>query len=355
MTNLAFVVGKFLSSGVLKGSAVLSDKYAYKIPLACQWAFPAVLLLSVVFMPDPPYWLCKHQKYAAAEKAIGRLATPAVDPTLKLAHVKQVLRLEQNLSHERSTSSISKPGLLDCFRGPDLRRLIICIMAYNIQIFVGSNLFISYAVYFFQIAGLGVSASYTMFLVLTAIAFIGTCFSWWLLPYLGRRTAYLWGAAGLTVLCFLIGAVDLAPHTTSAPVWGQCALLLACNLIYDLTLGPYCYVLLAEVPSAKLRGMTIALSAVTVHAASIVILTIVPYMMNEDQGNWRGKIGFFFAGLGFLSTIYCFFCLPETRGRTFDELDILFERKVPSRKFGSYVIEEESTAEEDDRVAGRSP
>jgi hypothetical protein len=55
--------------------------------------------------------------------------------------------------------------------------------------------------------------------------------------------------------------------------------------------------------------------------------------MNEDQGNWRGKIGFLFSGLSVLCTIYCFFCMPETKGRTFEELDILFERQVPSRRF----------------------
>ena len=34
-------------------------------------------------------------------------------------------------------------------------------------------------------------------------------------------------------------------------------------------------------------------------------------------------------------------CLPETKGRTFEELDILFERKVPARKFKDYNLLEE--------------
>lgn len=33
-----------------------------------------------------------------------------------------------------------------------------------------------------------------------------------------------------------------------------------------------------------------------------------------------------------------FFRLPETKDRTFEEMDIMFQRKVPSRKFGDYNI-----------------
>lgn len=211
-------------------------------------------------------------------------------------------------------------------------------MAYDMQAFTGNILFIDYAVYFFEMAGLDSSNAFSMNLGLTAIGFVGTCASWWLLSYVGRRTAYLWGCVGLAALCFIIATIDFAPKTSTAPTWAQCALMLVCNLVYDITIGPYCFVLLAEVSSARLRGMTIALATVSCHIISIICAVAIPYAMNEDQGNWRGKIGFLFAGLGALCAVYCFFCLPETKGRTFEELDILFERKVPSRKFKNYEI-----------------
>ena len=62
--------------------------------------------------------------------------------------------------------------------------------------------------------------------------------------------------------------------------------------------------------------------------------------------------GFFWAGISFLCIIYCYFRIPEPRGRTFAELDLLFEQRVPARKFSSTevdVFEEEvdlSTEEE---------
>ena len=47
----------------------------------------------------------------------------------------------------------------------------------------------------------------------------------------------------------------------------------------------------------------------------------------------RPKAGFFWAGCTFLCLIWAFFRLPETKGFTFAELDLLYENKVPTRKF----------------------
>lgn len=47
---------------------------------------------------------------------------------------------------------------------------------------------------------------------------------------------------------------------------------------------------------------------------------------------------FFWGALYFLTTVWGFFRLPETKDRTFEEMDIMFQRGVPSRKFGSYDL-----------------
>ncbi|KAL4804122.1 general substrate transporter, partial [Aspergillus unguis] len=325
MTNLAFSIGSLVASGILKGTEPLQTVMSYKIPIAAQWALPVVMLALVYFCPDPPYWLCRHGRDADAEKSLKRLATSSVDVRYKLAHIRETLRLERTFQGNR-------PDYRECFRGPNLRRLTICVMAYSMQAFTGNVFFISYAVHFMELAGLDASDAFSMNLGLTGIGFLGTCISWFLLSYIGRRTMYLFGCASLAVVLFCIGAVDLAPRSVNA-TWAQCGLMLLCTFIYDLSLGPFCYVLLAEVSSARLRGFTIALATVSCFVWSVVFAVVIPYAMDEDQGNWRGKMGFLFAGLSVLCTVYCWFCLPETRGRTFEELDVLFEKRVKSREF----------------------
>lgn len=322
----------------MKGTNTIETSWAYRIPIATQWALPLFMLSLVYFCPDPPYWLCRKGRHEDAAQSLKRFATREVDTKLTLANVLGTLRLENSSKQDR-------PNYLDCFRGTDLRRLIICVMAYDMQAFTGNMLFISYAVYFFEMAGLDSANAFSMNLGLTALGFVGTCAAWPLLSYVGRRPAYLFGTIGLATIMFLIGVIDFAPRSTSAPTWAQCSLMLLANLIYDTTIGPFCYVMLAEVPSARLRGLTIALATVSVQVVSIVFAIAIPYAMNKDEGDWRGKVGFIFSGLGFLCTLYCFFFMPETRNRTFEELDMLFERKISSKDFQAYKfdVETEST------------
>lgn len=44
-------------------------------------------------------------------------------------------------------------------------------------------------------------------------------------------------------------------------------------------------------------------------------------------------------GICFLCIIYTYFRIPEPRGRTFAELDVLFERRVSARKFASTEVD----------------
>lgn len=54
------------------------------------------------------------------------------------------------------------------------------------------------------------------------------------------------------------------------------------------------------------------------------------------RGNYAG---FFWAGSCFLSIVYTYFRLPEPKGRSFAELDVLFERKISARKFATTEVD----------------
>jgi hypothetical protein len=60
-------------------------------------------------------------------------------------------------------------------------------------------------------------------------------------------------------------------------------------------------------------------------------------MKTTDLGiaawNWGAKTGLFYAGTNLLCNIWCWFRLPETKDRTFGEIDLLFHHRVPARKF----------------------
>jgi SP family general alpha glucoside:H+ symporter-like MFS transporter len=59
----------------------------------------------------------------------------------------------------------------------------------------------------------------------------------------------------------------------------------------------------------------------------------MPKMVGVNDWNWGAKGGFFWAGIAVLFIVWGYFRLPESKGLTYSELDLLFEHKVSSRKF----------------------
>jgi MFS family permease len=173
-----------------------------------------------------------------------------------------------------------------------------------------------------------------------AVGFVGTLLSWVLITKVGRRRIYNYGLATLTVMIFLIGILDCAPNYTNRPgvIWAQSTLMIIWNGIYDLTIGPVCFVLICEVSATKVRAKTIAVATAVQAIFGIVMTVAIPYMINPDQANMRGKLGFFFGGLSLISCTWSWFRVPETYGRTYEELDLMFEKKVKTRKFKNYKL-----------------
>lgn len=151
------------------------------------------------------------------------------------------------------------------------------------------------------------------------------------MSYVGRRTLYVNGLALMTIILLLIGLISISNSKGAA--WGIGSMLLIYTFVYDISVGPVCYSLVAEIPSTRLKTKSIVIARNAYNVAGIVNGVIVPYMLNPTAWNWRGKAGFFWAGMCFLCLLWTYFRLPEPKGRTYGELDILFEKKVPARKF----------------------
>lgn len=115
------------------------------------------------------------------------------------------------------------------------------------------------------------------------------------------------------------------------------------SFTYDITIGPVCYCLVSEMPSTRLRIKTVALARNVYNIASIVANFLNNPILNPTAWNLRGKGGFVWVGFAILSLVWTYFRLPEPKGKSPGELDVLFERKVSARKFGSTKVDEFSS------------
>lgn len=73
--------------------------------------------------------------------------------------------------------------------------------------------------------------------------------------------------------------------------------------MFDLSIGPVCYIIFCEISATKVRTKTIAVATASQALVGIVMTVAIPYMINPDQANMRGKMGFFF-GKYFLITFF---------------------------------------------------
>jgi SP family general alpha glucoside:H+ symporter-like MFS transporter len=62
-------------------------------------------------------------------------------------------------------------------------------------------------------------------------------------------------------------------------------------------------------------------------------------MLNPGAWDWGNYAGFFWGAICFCCIIYTYFRVPEPSGRSFAELDLLFERKISARKFASTNVD----------------
>ncbi|KAI1471491.1 putative maltose permease [Daldinia caldariorum] len=329
-TNLCFVTGQLLGNGVTTGTSQIENHWAYSIPFALQWFWVVVILPGIFFIPESPWWLVRKGRIEDARDALRRLSSSKVDVDATLAVIAETDRLE--LEMEAGST------YLDTIKGINLRRTEISTGVYATQVLSGIYL-INYGTYFFEQAGLPPKDAFNMGIGFLGTGWVCTVLSWFLIARFGRRRIFNIGLSVLIVLMFVIGILDSIPGRPSGVAWAESSLMLIWNGAYDLSVGPITFVILGECSATRVRSKTIAVATAIQAVFGIAMTVAIPYMINPAEANMQGKLGYFFGGLGVICLIWSYFRIPETKGRTYEELDILFDKKVPARQFKGYQVD----------------
>jgi SP family general alpha glucoside:H+ symporter-like MFS transporter len=332
--NMCWIFGQLTASGVLRALVSHPDQWAYRIPFALQWIWPIPLIIGISFAPESPWWLVRKGKHEEARMSLRRLTSKSADP--EFDEHKTVAMMIHTVEMEREIGTGTT--YLDCFRSTDLRRTEIACAAWSIQTLSGSG-FRSYSTYFFTQAGLPPTQAFSFAIGQYSLGIFGVMCSWFLMPHLGRRSLVMYGLGLMAICLFIIGCLSLAPSSNSGAKWGIASLALIYVFFYDTTIGPVTYSLVAEIPATRLRTRTIVLARICYNVFNIASNVITPYMFNPTAWNLKAKSGYVWGGICAACLVWIFFRLPEPQGRTFGELDILFERKVKARDFKRAVID----------------
>ncbi|KIX06842.1 uncharacterized protein Z518_04818 [Rhinocladiella mackenziei CBS 650.93] len=327
--NMCWVIGQLLSTAILRGLLKREDDWAWRIPFAIQWVWPAPIIICILFAPESPYWLARHDRIDKARNSLRRLTSKRVNEE----------ELEMSLAMIAHTNELEKSAgagttYFDCFKGTNLRRTEIACVTWIAQ--VGCGLWFGLSVvYFLQRAGFDPEQSFDFGIGLSGVALFGTLCAWFIMSKVGRRTLYLTGLGTMFTLLLIIGFLGI-PEIKPAYGYASGALLMVFMFTYDLTVGPVCYSLVAEIPSTRLRIKTAVLARNCYNVAALCANFLNPPILNPTAWNLRGKGGFVWCGFCFLVLVWSFFRLPEPKGRSPAELDVLFEHNISARKFKNF-------------------
>ncbi|KAL2142015.1 hypothetical protein VTI28DRAFT_1705 [Corynascus sepedonium] len=335
MLQMFWAVGSIIVGAVTYVYNPIDHEKAFKIPIALQWMFPTPLAILMFLAPESPWWLVRKGRLDEAAKAVERLGrkTMISNSSETVAMMRRVVELEK---------TEGEPSFWELFKGTDTYRTLIVCGVYAAQNLTG-NLIANQAVYFFQQAGVGTNTAFALGLITSALQMIFVMLSWILTTFFGRRDIYLWGSLANVVLLVALGISgsigDPKAHSASL---AQASLGLIISVFFTLGPAPASWVIIGETSSIRLRPLTTGIGRASYYIVEIPCIFLGSYMLNPTGGNLGGKCGYVWGATGLFCLIVAFFYLPEMRGRSYREIDILFKRKVPARKWKKTVVDAEA-------------
>lgn len=221
---------------------------------------------------------------------------------------------------------------LDCFKGTNLRRTEISCVVWVSQVFCGIW-FGGNVSYFLSLTGKFTSGqSFNLGLGSSCLALVATMCAWLLCDRIGRRTLFLCGLSFEFMVLTIIGFLGI-PGITTAIGYASGVLMMLFVVSYNLSVGPITYCLVAEIPTTRLRIKTTVLARNAYNIASLCANFLNPPILNPLGWNLHGKGGFVWGAFNLSVLVWTFFRLPEPKGLSSAELDVLFEKRISARNF----------------------
>ncbi|PYH96660.1 general substrate transporter [Aspergillus ellipticus CBS 707.79] len=326
-----FDVGLGLLLGVIVDNATKGrgDSGAYRIPMAVQLVFPVILVPGLIlFAPESPRWLLTKGKTEQARAALQRLHGNRPDVI-----ESEILYILETIEEDQRSESSWK-DLLKWKADGRKAYLGLAIQAW--QQASGINFITSYGIVFFTAIGMTNSFLIQMGLYLVPMPAV------WLNQYcverFGRRPMLLLSCCMVCAVLLVVGGAGTATHKTLALDRTIVVMVYIFMIVYNLALGPAVWVVTSEISTGPNRSKLMATSTGANWFCSWLVTFTFPYLFNTDGAGLSARVGFIYGCLMAAAAVWVFFFLPETSGRTLEEIQVLFQRHVPARKFKTYEI-----------------
>ncbi|KAI9810837.1 MAG: hypothetical protein M1827_006044 [Pycnora praestabilis] len=323
LEEFAIVTGIVVAFWITYGTKGMAGEWAWRLPFLLQMVPGLILGVGILFLPFSPRWLVSKGRDQEALTTLGqfrqlptsdtRVQQEWYDIRAEVAFQKEMSAERHPHLQDRSKASRIKLEVVswtDCFKRGCWRRTHVGVGLMFFQQFVGINALIYYSPTLFQTMGLDYDMQLIMSGVLNITQLVGVSTSLWTLDRFGRRPLLLWGSLGMflshLIIAILVGkfSKDWPSHRPEG--WTSVAFLLFYMISFGASWGPVPWALPSEIFPSSLRAKG--------------GLITPPLVENTGYGAYV-----FFAVFCLLSLVWTFFFVPETTGRTLEQMDHVFK------------------------------
>ena len=308
--QLAIVVGILVVFFVNLQIQRLGDE-AWNTHTGWRWMFASLLLPSVLFgvflaaVPESPRWLMKMGRPDTARGILERIGG-AETAAREMTQIESALREEQGRWSELFTTGYR-------------RALIIGIALAVFGQFSGINAIMYFAPEIFKAAGSGTDSAFRQTVIVGVVNLLFTFVAIGLVDKAGRRPLLIAGTAVQVVALTFVGTM-LAGGRSGTPLLAGILVFVAA---FAVAMGPIPWIVNSEIFPTKLRGRAMSIAIFCLWFADWVVTQTFP-MLREGIG--PARTFWVYAACSLLSAVFVIVLVPETKGRTLEEIERSWKR-----------------------------
>jgi MFS transporter, SP family, arabinose:H+ symporter len=307
LNQLAIVTGDlvaYFSNYLLSGTG--EQNWRWMLAVMAVPAF--IFFVSLIFVPESPRWLMQNNRREESFKILKRI-NGAGSAATELEAIEASIASEEPTSYREVFSKRMKYILW------------VGILLAVFQQVTGINAIMYYAPMIFKNLGNGIDSALIQTAILGGVLFLFTLVAIRWIDRWGRKPLMIWGTIGMAVSLTMVA---IAYFMNKLQGYFILFFFLIYMASFAASIGPVTWVMVSEIFPNKIRSKAMSIAIVALWVANFLVTLTFPVILNRLGG---GVAFLIFDVMCVLLLLFVIFKLPETKGKSLEELEKIFMKR----------------------------